>query len=179
MTANGSEPTSQPQGPDGPEGPRYEHDCTCCVFLGRYDEGDRPYDLYYHPDTGESRYWITIVARYSSEGANYMSGMCFGYTGRCRPLVEARRRAEAAGLDVCRDLYHQDNIPAPGEMILVNVEGVDEWSEFRGLWVTGLVYRPRHEPPSPLCTVPYEQVLDRVRDLDGEWIYWQLPINGI
>jgi hypothetical protein len=66
--------------------PRYEHDCESCLYLGR--EGK--YDLYYCP-TGP-----TVVARSSSEGGDYLSGLSF--VGRSAPLTEAFRRAEQLGL---------------------------------------------------------------------------------
>jgi hypothetical protein len=66
--------------------PRYEHDCTHCVFVGRYKE----YDLYVHP----SEKYNTVVARYSSEGGEYSSGI----NSRQPELVEAQRRGYARGL---------------------------------------------------------------------------------
>lgn len=47
--------------------PRFQHDCGACVFLGHYEE----HDLYYCP--GEP----TVIARYSSEGPGYKSGLPF------------------------------------------------------------------------------------------------------
>jgi hypothetical protein len=51
------------------EQPKFEHDCTRCQFLGHYDGAD----LYFCD--GEP----TIIARFSSEGHNYRSGLIFGY----------------------------------------------------------------------------------------------------
>ncbi len=60
--------------------PRFTHDCSSCIFLGRF--GD--YDLYHHTIGIE-----TVVARYGSEGPDYTSGL---YTN-IPALEEARRRA--------------------------------------------------------------------------------------
>lgn len=46
--------------------PFYPHDCTQCVFLGRYDG----YDVYVCPQHGSP----TIVARYGDDGHEYKSG---------------------------------------------------------------------------------------------------------
>jgi hypothetical protein len=51
------------------EQPKYDHDCDRCQFLGTFDG----HDLYYCPGGGP-----TIIARYSSDGPDYSSGMTFG-----------------------------------------------------------------------------------------------------
>ena len=48
--------------------PRYAHDCEACRYLGQFEN----YDLYYHPGANE-----TIVARFGSEGPDYLSGIGF------------------------------------------------------------------------------------------------------
>lgn len=49
---------------------RYEHDCKRCVPLGQHEE----YDLYYC-ESGAGM--PTLVARWSSEGPDYKSGLRF------------------------------------------------------------------------------------------------------
>lgn len=48
-----------------------------------------------------------MIARWSPDGPDYSSGMCFGWTEDRpdHPLVEARKRAEALGLDVEREKW--------------------------------------------------------------------------
>lgn len=84
------------------EKPQYdcdaEHNCT---FLGRHNE----FDLWY---TAFDAIGPTVIARYSSDGPDYYSGMCFGWIEDYQPdhpLVEARKRAEAMGLDVQRERF--------------------------------------------------------------------------
>lgn len=48
--------------------PRYTHDCNVCVFLGRCGSDD----LYFC--NGSSSY-ATVIARHSSDPADYISGM--------------------------------------------------------------------------------------------------------
>lgn len=72
--------------------PRYEHDCPRCRWLGQHGEAD----LYFCPGSLAN---ATVVARKSSDGPDYSSGMSFGY-GLNPELSEARRRAQRAGL--CR-----------------------------------------------------------------------------
>ena len=71
--------------------PLYEHDCDDCVFLGSFQNAD----LYYH----EGRIETTVIARYSSDGPDYSSGLCFCKTNP--KLAEAKRRA------IERGIYHQ------------------------------------------------------------------------
>ncbi len=74
--------------------PRFTHDCDSCNFLGRF--GDR--DLYVHVgETRKSSPFQTVIARASSEGSDYESGMSFAF-GLSEALTEARRRAEKADL---------------------------------------------------------------------------------
>lgn len=96
--------------------PVFEHDCERCVFLGtvqrpaKYGPGRRehgpddpeataPFDLYFCP--GEP----TIIARWSSDGPDYMSGICFGVSALVEgregyPLRDAFERARERGLDM-------------------------------------------------------------------------------
>lgn len=62
--------------------PRYEHDCTVCIYLGQHGT----YDLYFCPNEP------TIIARESSDGADYRSGIVFGLN-EDHPLHEALKRA--------------------------------------------------------------------------------------
>ena len=52
--------------------PTFTHDCDRCRFLGRTLGGMRRFDLYYHPNVDEGRAG-TLVARYSSDGPDYLS----------------------------------------------------------------------------------------------------------
>lgn len=67
---------------------RYQHDCEECTFLGQYNE----YDLYHCNQRGRP----TVIARYSDDGPDYMSGMEAPWT----PLETARELARERGLIV-------------------------------------------------------------------------------
>ena len=64
------------------ETPEFEHDCDHCKFLGHYDRAD----LYF---CGKSR--PTLIARWSDDGPDYISGMSF--VGKQSHLTEANKRA--------------------------------------------------------------------------------------
>ena len=70
--------------------PRHKHTCTSCTFLGQHGKAD----LYF---CGQHSAGATLIARNSSEGADYNSGTCFSY-GAYPALHEARLRAQALGL---------------------------------------------------------------------------------
>lgn len=72
--------------------PIFEHDCNNCDFLGVSVDGNTVYDLYYC-DTEE-----TVIARYSNNGADYMSGMVFARPDGNKQLYEAKLRAIEKGL---------------------------------------------------------------------------------
>lgn len=75
--------------------PMFAHDCESCIFLGGGSlEGDREvwYDYYYCGQGGRP----TVIARYSSDGPDYLSGM--DNVPTTPPLQEAYRRAKNAGL---------------------------------------------------------------------------------
>lgn len=94
-----------------------EHE-TGAVFLGRFDLRERgrviPCDLWYYPNDFLGP---TVVSRWGPRGADYSSGMVFGWTGRSPDLVEARRRAERLGLDCERERYHPGNRPQSGDVV--------------------------------------------------------------
>ncbi len=69
---------------------RYQHDCTACVYLGHFEE----YDLYVCPQGGIP----TVIARFSSEGPDYQSGLDAGKSGLLPFLAEAYSRAVSNGL---------------------------------------------------------------------------------
>lgn len=69
--------------------PIYAHDCTECVYLGRYDV----YDLYIHRKHNTQ---TTVIARYGNDG-DYTSCPIDYVNGR-PPLGEALYRAKARGL---------------------------------------------------------------------------------
>lgn len=84
--------------------PKYDHDCSRCTFLGNYEAGvDKPiFDLYfcYPPSYPE---YPTVICRYSSNGADYSSGMSIALAlekegNTADPLVEALRRARDKSL---------------------------------------------------------------------------------
>lgn len=91
--------------------PRYTHDCARCTPLGSWAD----YDLYFCRQTGGLP---TFVARYSSEGALYVSGPASAHPA----LAEAKKRARAAGLLV-RVVNHKDGDATNNE--LSNLETVD------------------------------------------------------
>ena len=51
--------------------PKYKHDCSKCVFLGRYAKAD----LYVCP--AEGNIIDTVIARFSSDPPDYISGLMF------------------------------------------------------------------------------------------------------
>ncbi len=53
--------------PDGELKMRHTHDCTVCVPMGQY----REFDLYFCNSHGTP----TVVARYGSDGPQYLSGI--------------------------------------------------------------------------------------------------------
>lgn len=65
--------------------PQHEHDCDCCIFLGRSEN----FDLYVH-----LRGIKTVIARYGIDG-EYLSGLFASDRGI---LKEARERAEKLSL---------------------------------------------------------------------------------
>lgn len=92
--------------------PRFDPHFSGMIFLGRYER----WDLWYVPKAANVGIEPSIDARWGSEGYMYMSGMCFGWIpGRPKhPLVVARQRAEARGLDVCRSQYENTRRGANG-----------------------------------------------------------------
>jgi len=68
--------------------PRFDHGCPRCTFLGQWNE----FDLYFCPQGSLP----TVIARRSSEGPDYTSGMALAHL--CPELGEARRRAQEKGL---------------------------------------------------------------------------------
>lgn len=68
---------------------RFQHDCDKCKPLGEFKDAD----LYY---CDQQIGGPTVIARYSSDGGDYASGLCFA-DGHPE-LSEAKRRAIEAGL---------------------------------------------------------------------------------
>ena len=66
---------------------RYKHDCDKCVYLGEYGDAD----LYFCNQSGIK----TVIARYSDEPSDYISGMEF--TSVNKDLMEAKKRAISFG----------------------------------------------------------------------------------
>jgi hypothetical protein len=77
---------------DEKEMPQYQHDCDACTFLGRFAGQFNDFDLYHC----EQVKIPTVIARYSSYGPDYKSGI--GLTHFHEELAEALKRAQARGL---------------------------------------------------------------------------------
>lgn len=67
---------------------RYKHDCECCKPLGEFGI----YDLYFCKQGG---FEDTVIARFSSDGPDYKSGICFADS--IPELGEAKWRAKMYG----------------------------------------------------------------------------------
>ncbi len=67
--------------------PKYKHECPSCAYLGEFVDRDTIYDLYACLQGGTSP---TLIARYSSGPADYMSGI-YGLDA-IAPLREAAKR---------------------------------------------------------------------------------------
>lgn len=72
--------------------PNYEHDCNNCVYLGDVFDSEirKTVDLYFCASTP------TVIARYSSDGPEYISGIAF--VGSSVPLAVAFELAYRRGL---------------------------------------------------------------------------------
>lgn len=97
-----------------PSKPIYAHDCTGCTFLGTYEWDGQSYDLY---TCKQSCNWPTVLARYSSDGPDYLSGLEIAKTieshptddkDRTHPLVEAMKRAKERGHLTKKDTQSHD-----------------------------------------------------------------------
>ncbi len=81
------------------ESPLYKHDCSKCEFLGSYRFIGDGYDLYFCPQHG----FPTLLARWSDDGPDYLSGFSFGEhmalsddpDERQHPMAEAYFRYKA------------------------------------------------------------------------------------
>jgi hypothetical protein len=73
--------------------PQFDHDHTGCIFLGPWEDDEfQKYDLYYCTQRGTP----TVLARMSSVGSDYYSGMF--KAEEIPSLNEAKKRAIARGL---------------------------------------------------------------------------------
>lgn len=90
--------------------PTYLHDCTGCIFLGNHEWQGQTYDLY---TCRQGINWPTVLARFSSDGPDYLSGLEVARqieilplheADRSHPLVEAMRRAKEHGHLTKKDL---------------------------------------------------------------------------
>lgn len=82
--------------------PQWEHDCASCTFLGHYRNTKENYDLYYCANEP------TLIARHSSDGPDYTSGIVFGARAIIRgdlshPLAVAMQRAKERGIDLGKE----------------------------------------------------------------------------
>lgn len=74
----------------------WAHDCDGCIPLGPFEDEHAKYDLYFCG--GEAVRHDTVIARFGSDGPEYMSGMEVAKHGTLLPLAEARHRAGILGL---------------------------------------------------------------------------------
>lgn len=80
------------------------------VFLGNHmgrefrGNGGR-WDLYYLPAEEHCGGYPTIIARYGDDPADYSAGLDFGWNVKCIEMVEARKRAQAAGYNVMEEWF--------------------------------------------------------------------------
>jgi len=70
---------------------RFSHSCSCCTYLGQWNE----YDLYFCENCCIVP---SVVARWGSDRADYVSGLDDATQCVTPHLREAKRRAEAMGL---------------------------------------------------------------------------------
>lgn len=73
----------------------YEHDSDCCTYLGQHEIWEGPYDGKYDLYICRSFGNFTVLARYSSNGPDYYSGLCLAKNHP--PLYEAAKRAVLLG----------------------------------------------------------------------------------
>lgn len=73
-------------------GPEYEHDCPNCTFLGKFEDDEVIFDLYYCGNPMQ-----TVVARYSDDGPKYVSGISVAKSNLEPSLTEALKRAIKGG----------------------------------------------------------------------------------
>lgn len=83
--------------------PNFVHDCEGCIFLGTYEWEKQSFDLY---TCKQGVNWPTVIARFSSDGPDYLSGLEIAIQletnprdddDRTHPLVEAMKRAKEHG----------------------------------------------------------------------------------
>lgn len=164
------------------DNPQYKHD-DGGTFLGRFSfispHSNLPFDvdLYYFDDNGIGE--PTIMSRWGNHPAENSTGLAFGWTGLSPDMTEARRRAEAMGLDVRRDEYHTHNMPQRGEIVFYQGQphtfsGIAH-PKYQGVGVMlrpGYPQSPDHNPRQILIA-PFNQVTD----LDNNEIHWYEPIT--
>lgn len=85
---------SAPMYRDAKWGPTYAHTCSCCQFLGQYQEGGTTLDLYAHKGLHKTTY----IARWGDECEAHFTGTASAY-GASAFMTEARRRARMGGWD--------------------------------------------------------------------------------
>jgi hypothetical protein len=82
----------------------HTHDCDKCIFLEEFKTDEKVYDLYFCGNGGPGP---TVIARFSSEGKDYLSGLQIAKAFKTRepnyPLVVALKLAKEKGLlkDLC------------------------------------------------------------------------------
>ena len=74
--------------------PEFEHDCESCVFLGHYNKND----LYCCEQGSEGSGRWTVIARRSSSGPDYSSGIVFATPDGNEWLYKAKLLAIEKGL---------------------------------------------------------------------------------
>lgn len=99
--------------------PRFNHYCEKCTYLGPYEKTD----LYICGTDTNS----TVLARFSSEDADYISGMPSSYASY-GPLSVARQRAQEKGLtfyDITQAVFylHTDSDKRLTDELKVHLQG--------------------------------------------------------
>jgi len=87
------------------DSPKYKHDCENCIYLGSLEEENIIYDLYICPN---GKAISTVIARFSSNGPDYYSGLIFAKEYEKNPnnnsmhgkiLYECLKRAHKRGYE--------------------------------------------------------------------------------
>jgi len=130
--------------------PRFEHDCSCCHFLGSHGSAD----LWVHP--GEL-YNESVIARFSSEGSDYKSGTPF--------IVNDPNLAQAARLAIECGLLNPENKTGSADGLTIGESlAVFDSSDF---WVM------RKDTNECVYAVPTEREANKLcKDFDNfTWTY--------
>jgi hypothetical protein len=105
--------------------PLFEHDCTCCTYLGTEND----HDLYH---CGQSGFGQTVIARYGY-GPDYTSGLVFSKTGILRIAAEKAIEKGILSRDDWRKSVYSPYIPYSEvkRLFLLPIEELEELSDMR------------------------------------------------